>query len=317
MQAVKFVVNETPYACWDWELKKKNIEFLEGIDASYFAYIAEMNFQNIDGDNKQKAALALRLGYSQGLEALFALLCSAIQAPYCSIGWLLTYRNKDLIDVVNKISDHKPVLTLFKEKPVTWKSLAKLIHSNISYEEDKKAWIQEGFGKLWTLFAFEFVNEKSIQEFNCIEHGHRAKPGGFALAVGPEDIPGQPAAPEKMMTLANSDFGSSYFVREQIIASDRRNFRPRRSSRNWSPFNIAQGLLLLSMSINNVTSWLRTINGVPGNKCRFDNPISKDAFDQPWKENVGVNHIDMDLIIEESNISPFSANDILKSYPEL
>ena len=36
MEYVKFVVHENPYVCWDWELKKKNLEFLEGIDPEYY-----------------------------------------------------------------------------------------------------------------------------------------------------------------------------------------------------------------------------------------------------------------------------------------
>lgn len=36
MERVEFVIDETPYACWDWDLRKKNLEFLDGIDADYF-----------------------------------------------------------------------------------------------------------------------------------------------------------------------------------------------------------------------------------------------------------------------------------------
>lgn len=68
------------------------------------------------------------------------------------------------------------------------------------------------------------------------------------------------------------------------------------------------------MSLNNVISFLRIVNGVPPNKCQFNNPTSKDAFEKPWKQSVGVNHINFDLIIEEKHINPFSKEDILKSY---
>jgi hypothetical protein len=37
MQVIKFMVDESPYACWDWELERKNLEFLEGIDSEYFS----------------------------------------------------------------------------------------------------------------------------------------------------------------------------------------------------------------------------------------------------------------------------------------
>jgi hypothetical protein len=144
----------------------------------------------------------------------------------------------------------------------------------------------------------------------------RAKPGGFHLAIGREDTPGVPAATEKMMSLGGSAFGSSYFVKEQIIPSDKYNFRPRRHSRNWNPWNLINGLILISMSINNVISWLRIVNGAQPLKCSFENPSSKDVFDEPWKEHIGINNFNMDLIIKQENISPFSRDDILKSYTE-
>ena len=86
MEVIKFVIHETPFACWDWDLRKKNPEFLEGIDADYFSYVAELNAEPIEVDDKQRAAVSLRLGYSHGLEALLALVCSAVQAPQCAVG---------------------------------------------------------------------------------------------------------------------------------------------------------------------------------------------------------------------------------------
>jgi hypothetical protein len=315
MEAVKFVIYETPFACWDWNLREKNIEFLEGIDAGYFSYVANLN-SDVEDDDKHRAAVSLRLAYSHGLEALFALLCSAVQAPQCAVGWVLNYKNKELLSLVRKISNEESVYTKFKQTPVTWELLAKYIHSGLSYEEDKKIWIQKGFGRLWTLFAGEFVDENITREYNCIKHGLRARPGGFHLAVGQEDTPGVPAPAEKMTFLGGSTFGSSYFVKEYIIPNDKRNFRPRRHSRNWSLHNLTNGLVLIAMSINNVVSWLRGVNGVPMSKCRFENPVSEDLFEEPWKESVGVDHASMDLVITTEHVTPFSREDILRSYQE-
>lgn len=288
MEVVKFVVNETPYACWDWELQKKNLEFLAGIDASYFKYVSEINIANIENEDKHKAAIALRLAFSHGLETLFALLCSAVQAPQCSIGWLLSYKNSELISLVRKISKCEPCYTRFKISPITWNELAKYIHGNLEYDQEKREWIQRGFGNIWTELAYEFTDAKFTLEYNGIKHGLRARPGGFHLAVGFEETPGIPAPPEKMQSLGGSTFGSTYFVKEHTIPTDKLNFRPRRHSRNWSPQNLANGLFLISMSIQNITSWLRMVNGAPPNKCRFEHPTSEDVFELPWKESVGI-----------------------------
>lgn len=315
MESIKFVINDIAFACWDWELGRKNIEFLEGIDSEYFAYVANLHIMHInDDENKHRAALSLRLAYSHGLETLFALLCSAVQAPQCTIGWVLNYRNRNLVDLVRKISQKETVWTKFKQKNISWNSLGVNIHAYLPYEDDKKKWIQNGFGKLWSRFANDFLDDNAIHEYNGIKHGLRIRPGGFSLAVGHEDVAGEPAIPEKMINLGGSTFGSSYFVKEHIIPNDKSNFRPRSNSRNWSPSNIANGLVLISMSINNIISWLRLVNGIPLSKCPFNNPISESIFEEPWKEHVGITNFNADLILNKEHITPFSRDEILDDY---
>ena len=316
MEVIGFVVDTKPYACWDWELKRKNIEFLEGIDSDYFEYVARININNIEGSDKQKAAMALRLSYSQALETLFALLCSVVQAPQCPIGWLLSYQNFQLKNVVKNISKQAPVLTKLKEPPITWEKLSACIHSNLGYEKEKIKWIQEGFAKAWRKFANDFINENFIDEYNGIKHGLRAKPGGFHLAVGPEKTPGVPAPPAKMVSLGGSAFGSTYFVKEHVVPNNKMNFRPRRHSHNWNPHNFAHGLILISMSIQNIISWLRVVNDSQTRKCRFNIPTSKNIFEKPWEQSVGVTHTTFDLIIEEGHLNPFSKEDILEIYEQ-
>jgi hypothetical protein len=316
LEVVTFVIHETPFACWDWELQKKNLEFLEGIDADYFKYVADLNLKNLESNDKHKAALSLRMAYSHGLESLFALLCSLVQAPQCSIGWILNYKNSDLVKLVGKISKNEAIYTRFKKTPISWKLLANRIYANLDYDQEKIALIQDGFGKLWSRFASEFVDDNFILEYNGIKHGLRAKPGGFHLSLGPEVTPGVPAPPKKMISLGGSTFGTSYFVKEHIISSNKINFRPRRHFRNWSPQNLTKGLILISMSIKNVISFLRIFNGVDPKKCQVETPTTKETFEEPWKESIGVTHFDFDLVIEKEHIALFSKDDIFKSYTE-
>lgn len=314
MESIKFVINETPYACWDWELQKKNLEFLESIDPDYFSYIVKINSENLEGDDKQKAAISLRLAYSHGLETFFALICSLIQAPYCTIGWMLNYRTSELVNIVRKITSRTPVLSRFRETPVTWQLLATLIHGNLGSTTGKSEWIKKGFEKLWLQFAKDFTDENFSFEYNSLKHGLRARFGGFHLYVGHEDTPGVLAPPEKMMCLCSSEFGTSYYCRENFIPKNKVNFRPRRHSRNWSPLNLANGLLLLSMSIENTLSFLRILNGAPPEKCKFSNPITEDQFELPWKESLGADNLNLDFDIEKSQVTPLSKQDIINSY---
>lgn len=314
MEIAKFVVDETPYAFWDLELQKKNLEFIEGIDAEYFRYVAESSVPYLKGDDKQRAALALRLSYSQGLEALLALLCSLVQSAECVIGWMTSYKNSELKDLVRKISRHEDVYSRLKGKPVTWALLAQCVHSNLNFDECKLSWIQKGFGKLWEGFAADFLEEGISDEYNGIKHGLRTRPGGFYLALGREDTPGVPAPQERMQTVGGSEFGTFFFTRETIIPRNYINFRPKGHFRNWNPENLAEGLRLLSVSINNVVSCLRVLNGVKRDKCRFITPATEEAFQEPWKHSVGVDSVDVDITLEPSNITPLTKEDILKTY---
>lgn len=74
MKYSMFVVDETPYCLWDWELDKRNLDFLDQIDHEYFKYIVEAHFPNIGGDNSQRAAIVLKTTYHQALET-FLLYC--------------------------------------------------------------------------------------------------------------------------------------------------------------------------------------------------------------------------------------------------
>jgi len=314
LEVVKFVVDETPYACWDWELKRKNLKFLEGIDADYFRYVAEANVANLGGANRHRAALSLRLAYSQGLETLFALLCSMVQAPQCAIGWMLVYRNDELQKVVQKITSGYTVFSRIKEGPVTWALLAKYVHSCLSHPSEKTAWIQEGFGRLWGRFAGEFTNPKTVQEYNSAKHGLRTSLGGFSLAFGLEESPGVPVHRDKLQSLGGSDFGTSYFAVERMVDDERLNFRPRSCSRNWNPEQLAEGLVLLSMSVNNVISFLRITNGMSAPSCKFLNPSNSDAFDFGHHRSVGVTDFNVDAVIRQSDIQPCTREEVIDSY---
>lgn len=314
MEHVKFVVDETPHACWDWHLQRKNIEFLEGIDSDYFRYVAESNLVGLESEDQQRAALSLRLSYSHGLETLFALLCSMVQAPQCVIGWMISYKNSELRNVVRKITKKENLYSRLKFSPVTWDLLAKHVHSNLGFDEEKLKWIQEGFGQIWKIFADDYLSEGSYQEYNGGKHGLRTRLGGFYFAVGKEDTPGVPAPPEKMQTIEGSEFGTSFFTRETIINNNRINFRPRTQSRNWKPAHLANGLVLLSMSINNILSFLRILNGIKPEKCRFNTPTERLVFKEPWKLCLGGTSINIDTTIRSENITQFSKDDILSSY---
>ena len=312
LEFVRFVVDNTPHACWEWNLQGRNLEYLRGVDASYYAYVADANAEHLDDEeHRQRAALAIRIAYSQALETLFALLCARVQAPGCVIGWLLVYQNHDLNSLVRKLSRHQKVRSVLKVEP-TWENISRGIHAYLGHDDAKKEWISVGFAKAWGRFAGEFLNEKLSAEYNSAKHGLRTRLGGFTLAVGREDVPGQLARPEEMKTIGGSAFGTSFYTVQKL--GDKVNFRAKRMSRNWIPENLLNGLHLLSMSIGNVVSALRLMNGEEPGTCMFHNPDRAEGFDAPWNLSCGVNDINMDLILTKEQVEPRSKQEILDWY---
>ena len=294
MQYSQFVVNESPFCVWEWDLAKRNLEFINSIDYTFFEYLARVHSEALDQDkNKQHAALSLRTAYSHGLETFFALLFAALQAPDCVIGWLHKYQIEDMENLIHKVSKRQPILTKIPLYPITWKTISYSVLVNLVLEDgDKEKKIKDGFSRAWKRLAEDFVNKKIQQEYNSVKHGLRARAGGFYLAFGVQDVPGVPAPSERMHLVAHSEFGSSFFIPERID-NDKLNIRIKRHSRNWRPENFLYGLLLLSYSIQNDA-----------------------GFEAPWTPTSAISDLAIDNVIKKFHIQPFSKEEIIACYKD-
>jgi hypothetical protein len=308
---VRLVVDDTPYACWEWHFRERNIAFLRGIDPQYFSYVALANAPHLSDEHKHRAALAIRIAYSQALEVLFALLGTLVQAPNCAFGWMLAYEARELRSLVSKIARGEPVHTRLKCR-VTWPELARLVHSSVDLNAAERTEMEAGFAKAWSRFAADFLSDSMTDEYTSAKHGMRARLGGFTLQVGIEDVPGQPARPEAMKTVGASVFGTSFYAMEKLGPSWT-NFRAREHSCNWVPENLINGLYLLSTSINNVVSKLRILDG-DSDDCTFTLPANQGLFNAPWRLSSGVTHCNLDSTLEAKDIRPCSKEEVLGSY---
>src|SRR5687767_11979647 len=264
-QYALFLVDERAFCLWDQDIKKLNLDFLNGIDPEYFEYLADTNFEQLGVEREdvhQHAALAIRTAYSQGLETLFALIFASLQAPHCVPAWMNLYKNSELYDLVRKVSKYERILSLLREQIITWETLSNVVHESLILEDkDKEKSIKNGFGRLWSRFATIYLQHGFSEEYNSIKHGLRVKSGGFSLSMGVEDQPGVPSPPERMVLIGKSKFGTSYYTSEQIDDL-KRHIQITRNSRNWDPEDMVWGLKLISTSISNIISALKIFNGV-------------------------------------------------------
>ena len=122
-------------------------------------------------------------------------------------------------------------------------------------------------------------------------------PGGFYLAIGAEETPGVPAAPDAMRSMGGSPYGSTFFEIERLGTGKRSpHIRARSVSVNWSAKGLCGRLALISLSIANIVGALQCAMGADPAAIEFVRPDREEAFDDVWI-SVGVTSSSMDSIV--------------------
>lgn len=304
-----FMVNDAPYCLWS-ETNPKNltIEFLDNFQPEYFEYQADTNLNKLNYKKRRKmAAIALRTAYSHGLETLFSLICASIQAPHCVPGWMLFCQNRQLYSLLEKINESISVDCML-EDPISWKNISSAIFAHLSLpDKEKEKNIKAGFANLWSKWSKDFLERKFSQEYNSIKHGFRVKPGQHYVAV-------RSSPSSKGTLIGKSEFGSSFFSYEFLSKSS--NFIMTKNTRSWEPEAMAWGLHLISMSITNIISAIKVVNGISANKVKFTYPSDIKTFSKPWirTSSFGVSSFSSKLIIPPESAYQFSHDELKELY---
>jgi hypothetical protein len=235
-RGIPIVTGKQAHCFWGTDLAAANAVFLKSLDPGYFSWVVKALEPSEDHDkaDRRRGSIALRLAHGQALETLFALLAATAQAPRFPAGWMMTYRNSDLRDVVTAIHSATPFLTVLREQPVTWNTLSTLVHAHLPDPPLKKRNLAHQFGRVWHRLAGLFLKESMNAEYNSIKHGLRVQAGGFSISIGAESTPGERATPDQMPSLGCSEFGSSYFTATRIPPY-KHHFVLTHAARNWRP----------------------------------------------------------------------------------
>lgn len=309
-----FSVDEKPYCVWDVEMESRTIRFLKALDSEYFHYLATTHAEGLNNEKtKIKASIALRTAYYQALETFFTLIGAMIQAPGCEYAYVLRADSLRLRSVIQKICKGEKIFHCYKSKdPITWDRVSEIIHGKLDI--DNRDEIITGFAACWRKFAHDFLYDKYIQEYNSIKHGLRVMGGGFEIKFGKEEVPGVQCPDEKMQSLGKSEFGSTFFIKDQIEGSKPNHsdphFTTRQVSLNWNAENVVNGLLILSYSINNVASHLRLRNNDRPSGNDFKIPDHPDGLSSPWKNSVGLLSTNFDFPVTEQDITRHSMHEL-------
>jgi hypothetical protein len=302
------VVNHEPYCIWDVGLKNRNIEFIKTIDSEYFDYIAKIHADKIDSPDDKRASVALRVAYHHALETLFSLIGAFVQAPECVFAWMIQCKTNELKDFVGRINRHdKEIFNKLNVDDITWESVASTVFAYYEPGSTENKKMIGSFGKLWERLANAYLDEKNTSEYNSLKHGFRISPGGFALSVGIEHQYGVPPPAAEMQTIGGCKHGSAFYILERVAKS--RSLIAKQISLNWRIESVVTLLELISMSIQNIVSALKLVNGLRDG-IKFVVPEEDDAFDKAWSYSAGVNNLCLSLITDELVIPPTTKKEL-------
>lgn len=301
-----FAVGNDVYCCWEHDLPERNERFLSSIDGEYFNYVAQRHLDHIEGEDRKRAAVALRAGYHHGLETLFSLLGALSQAPEAVPAWIPKCNNTSLRKLVETLRRGGTVLTQAGLQRVSLSGLAVLVHQYCWPNDQPASATSDHFGRLWNRFAQDFLDPHHVAEYNSIKHGFRVSSGGFTLRAGIQKEYGVPAPEANMQTIGASPFGTSFYEAVPVLpeGTSKYHLRIRHMALNWRAEAMVQRMQLIAWSINNVVSALRCLNGVSPAALRFYRPEDPAAFETAWHWHVGVHSSNFDLTVDPVDVKP-------------
>lgn len=285
---------DDPYTIWDTDIKARNLEFISGINPDYFNYLLHVH---VNAEDEKMASVALKTTLHHAQETFFSLIGALLQAPECAYAWISKCDNKKLRDIVSAINNKDDsIFHTLNIDGISWNNIADIIFKNYQAGTPRNSEIQKEFAVFWARIAHDFVDQDLIDEYNAIKHGFRVTPGGFTLNVGLEHEYGVPPPENEMTTVGHSDFGVTYFtIKKSTPAKNNRSLISSRTSHNWSFERIALTLQIVAMSINNVISSLKIINGTPPQECKFSCPIEVQEFKKPWDFSTSVTKMNFQI----------------------
>lgn len=305
MDHFTFVVNDEPYSLWDPDPARRTKEFLDSIDPGFFSYLAESHAENLESEeHKRRVATAARMAYLHGIETLMTLAGAAVQAPQAPYAWVWLAKTNLLRSVVERISKGDSTLhTELSHWDRTWAGLAQRVFSHCSQEN---GWPKtaESFGRVWSIFAGEFLDEMNQAEYNSLKHGFRIRSSGVKIAFGLEHQYGVAPPPEEMKYLGGSDTGSTFYELERAGPDipGTRSKRSRRRTVNWEPEPMIRGLQVIDVSIRNVVSFIRIANGAQPSTIRFLRLEGVEDLAALLNDSVSVRTSSFDTYLDDSLI---------------
>lgn len=252
----------------------ENRHFLEAVDTDYWRYQGTVHGDALASEHathRQRAAVALRLAYGQGVETLFAFIGALLQAPVYPIGWINRYTNQDLRAVIQKIQSAEARLQSVLPGVLTWESIAELVHSSVSATELKEHDVVQRFASAWRLLASDYLDRTFEPDYNSLKHGMRSTVGGFTVGFSVDSPTVRPGVDDPVQIVGDSTFGNTFWMRPRKIEGSKYTYDFDVSvSRSWSPTQFIARLDVIACSMKNIVSHLSLCAGAQPADVRFE-----------------------------------------------
>lgn len=280
-----FAVADKPMCCWDFDLVPRTRKFLEGVETGYYEQIATTWAPYLEGDaaEKNSAAIALRCGYLQGVETLMSFIGAFVQAPHALPVWIASCGTSELRKVVARLRTKEQLLTHVGPQALDFEAIANQLFGSSAMDASLGPVVAE-FGRFWKRLASDFLDPKTIDEYNSLKHGLRIRPGGISIVLGPQVDEGEQPSAGGSVTLRGTDTGST-LLRVERLDGYKGHVRTVRQTLNWSAEDMAARLQLISRSISNLTETLMLGLSPDISAARLWIPDDLKAFDEAFNDD--------------------------------
>ena len=310
LQPLVFVVDKTFYCLWDDGSFDHNLNFIDSIDPGYFDYIASSQATQLGDEEKPYAATLLRTTYSHALESHFALLSAAVQAPDCVLGWIHKYQTGQLRNVINQINGGITVYNKYNLSEINWQRIAEVLFPFEVTDQIVANDISELFASLWQNLAKDFLDGEIIEEYNSIKHGSRIRVGGTRYVITVQEDESTDAPSSEI--IMDGEFGTSFYTINEM--GNKKNFCVANQTLYWHPKKLEHALKLISLSMRNLITSLKIMNGVDPEDTRFYYPKDKAVFNEPWQEEFAEGGFSIGIDTRLHAIKPLSEREMKEIY---
>jgi hypothetical protein len=202
------------------------------------------------------------------------------------------------------------IITNYIDPIKNWEDVSNLIFSSLDNEQSIafRSKIQ-GFARLWSNFAKDFLEPLNKDEYNGIKHGLRIKMGGHHFLFGQHEHIEESAENQQWRTVSNSEFGTTFFTFKNI---KKFNFIILEHHRNWNPEKYFHALKLISDSIKNIIVCLNKLNENQINS-NYVFPDDENFYETPWSFNESA-YLSVTPGIAKENIPHLKKEDIESVY---